>query len=151
MAALLRRAVREFGRPRYLVTDQGGQFTGHDFTRTVARLRIRQRFGAVHKHGSIAIIERFWKTIKYTTSLRSRFTASPRKLERRLTLIVQHYAYFRPHASLDGATPAEVYFEMPKPKPEPVELPRAAAGQRAAPLPVRIAFVDPETPALPSS
>ena len=105
--------------------------------------------GAVGKHGSIATIERFWKTIKYTPSLRSRFTASPRKLERRLILIVHHYAYLRPHASLDGATPAEVYFEMPKPKPEPVELPRAIAGKRTGPLPVRIAFVDPETPALP--
>ncbi len=149
MAALLRRATRRFGRPRHLVTDQGGQFTGQTFRNEVARLRIRQRFGAVDKHGSIAIMERFWKTIKNTTSLRSRFTASPRKLERRLTLVVQHYAYFRPHASLAGATPAEVYFETPKPKPEPVELPRAAAGRGTGPLPVRIAFVDRETPSLP--
>jgi len=71
MGSLLTMAVRTYGSPRHLITDQGGEFTGEEFIDAVDRHGIRQRFGAVGKSGSIAIIERLWKTLKYELHLKT--------------------------------------------------------------------------------
>jgi transposase InsO family protein len=70
--AYLQSAARRFGPPRHLVTDRGAQFTSELFGRTVAALGIRHRFGAVGKAGSIALIERFFRTVKDTMAVRLR-------------------------------------------------------------------------------
>jgi transposase InsO family protein len=62
MALLLRSAVRRFGTPRTFVSDPGTDLTGRAFRRLLKRLGIPLRFGAIGKTGSIAIIERFWRT-----------------------------------------------------------------------------------------
>ena len=63
--AFLDRAIRRAGAAsRHLITDQGGQFTDGAFGRWCRRRGIRQRFGAVGKYGSIAVIERLMRTIK---------------------------------------------------------------------------------------
>src|SRR5207249_5363351 len=62
---LLDRAIAIAGAgPRHLITDQGIQFTAKGFGRWCRRLDIKQRFGAVGKFGSIAIIERVIRTLK---------------------------------------------------------------------------------------
>ena len=61
---VLDRAIRSHGRPRHFVSDQGSQFTAEIFRETLRALGIQQRFGAIGRYGSIAIIERFWRTIK---------------------------------------------------------------------------------------
>src|SRR5262249_14592852 len=48
----------------HLITDQGTQFTSDGFKRWCRRRSIRQRYGAVGAHGSIAVIERFFRTLK---------------------------------------------------------------------------------------
>jgi putative transposase len=61
----LGRAIRQSGTvPRHLITDQGTQFTDARFGRWCRRRSIRQRFGAVGKYGSLAVIERLIRTIK---------------------------------------------------------------------------------------
>ena len=50
--------------PRDLVTDQGRQFVANDFRRWCRRRDIRQRFGAIGRHGSLAVIERCIQTLK---------------------------------------------------------------------------------------
>jgi transposase InsO family protein len=50
--------------PRHLITDHGSQFTDEAFGRWCARRRIRQRFGAVGKYGSIDVVERFIGSMK---------------------------------------------------------------------------------------
>jgi transposase InsO family protein len=110
MARLLRSAVRRFGVPRFFVSDHGTEFTGSSFRRSLQQLGIQHRFGAIGKTGSIAIIERLWKTLKQ--AFRDRYSAPPLRLaelEERLRLELLYYTNFRPHQALDGATPAEVY------------------------------------------
>ena len=46
MARLLRTAARSFGTPKYLITDQGTEFTGKVFRKAVSRLGIVHRFGS---------------------------------------------------------------------------------------------------------
>jgi transposase InsO family protein len=50
--------------PRHLITDRGKQFTARSFRRGCRRAGIRQRFGAIGKHGSIALVERCIRTLK---------------------------------------------------------------------------------------
>ncbi len=65
VANALGRAVERNGlAPKHLVTDQGGQFKGDAFKERCAKLGAKQRYGAVGKHGSIAIVERFIKSVK---------------------------------------------------------------------------------------
>jgi len=59
------RAIGKAGAaPGHLITDQGKQFRDKAFGRWCRRRGIRQRFGAVGKYGSIAVVERLIRTIK---------------------------------------------------------------------------------------
>ncbi len=64
IAAALRRAVDAHGAPRVLVSDRGRVFRSAAVRRATHRLRIQHRFGAVGQTGSIALLERFWRTLK---------------------------------------------------------------------------------------
>jgi hypothetical protein len=88
------------------VTDQGAQFTAVIFRVLLTSLGIRQRFGAVGKKGSIALIERCWRTLKHTLRLRFRRPLTKADLQRRAGYALVHYAFCRPHSALGGATPA---------------------------------------------
>ena len=51
-------------RPKHLITDQGMQFIADEFQAWCCRRAICQRFGAIGKYGSLAVIERFIRTLK---------------------------------------------------------------------------------------
>lgn len=108
VCGVLGRAVKRVGRaPRYMVTDQGVQFRS-EYRAWCTRHRVRARFGAVGQHGSIAVIERFWLTLK--TELLRRILV-PLRLETlcaEVTRYVDWYNAERPHRSLGGATPLEI-------------------------------------------
>jgi len=64
VAAFLKRASRNSrSRPKAIVTDKGVEFTSQSFKRLCRSLGSHQRFGAVGKHGSIAVIERFIRSM----------------------------------------------------------------------------------------
>ncbi len=86
MTVLFDRTAQRYGRPSHFVSDQGKQFTSDLFQDVLAGLRVRQRFGAVGEKGSIAIIERFWRTIKDQAGLRPLPPLFREDLERRLEL-----------------------------------------------------------------
>jgi transposase InsO family protein len=72
-------------------------------------LSIGQRFGAIGQYGSIAIIERFWRTLKELLGIRVWPPRSAAHLEARVELALMYYPSLRPHQGLGGATPTEVY------------------------------------------
>jgi transposase InsO family protein len=52
-------------RPKHLIVDQGSKFKCEHFENDWCKARnIRPRFGAVGQHGSIAVVERFHRTMK---------------------------------------------------------------------------------------
>lgn len=108
----LGRTFRRIGAtPGYFITDQGEQFSADDF-RTWCRSRgIRQRFGAVGRYGSIAVVERFIRTMKNECTRRLLVPYDRRALRRELALYVAWYNGDRPHTVLDGRTPDEVYYD----------------------------------------
>ena len=116
------RALRS--QPAHLITDHGVQFTADDFATWCRRRRIRRRFGAIGKYGSLAVVERFIRSMKsecfrVLTLVPFRRVAFKRELD--------HYvAWFnaeRPHSRFGACTPDEIYFgRMPacrKPRFEP--------------------------------
>jgi transposase InsO family protein len=109
VCALLERAVATAGRPpKYTVTDQGGQFQD-EYRNWCRRLQIKPRFGAVGKSGSIALIERFWRTLKTECTRAIVVPLRHSDMREELSLFVRWFAEYRPHQGLDGRTPREVY------------------------------------------
>jgi transposase InsO family protein len=49
--------------PKYSVTDQGAQFQS-EYRKSCVRHSVKPRFGALGKHGSIALVERFILSLK---------------------------------------------------------------------------------------
>jgi len=153
MCMLLDRAVAETGRaPKYTVTDKGVQFRS-EFREWCARNEVKPRFGAIGKHGSIALIERFMRTLKDEGFRRILVPLGIEEMRGELAATVHWYNEHRPHRALRGATPAEVRDgRMPaneKPRLEPRArhpLARGSAKELARrctePIVLDVTFVD---------
>jgi transposase InsO family protein len=107
---LVRRFREEGCQPRHLVTDHGKQFVARAFKRWCRRRGIRQRFGAIGKYGSLAVIERAIRTFKAECT--RRLTLVPYRLaamHHDLALFASWYNRHRPHSRFGAATPDEIY------------------------------------------
>ena len=97
-------------KPKHLICDKGSQFWPcKDFKAWCNRKDIKPRFGAVGEHGSIAIVERFILTIKQVLAQLPLIPLRRESFCNELTMIIQWYNEHRPHDSLGGKTPNEVY------------------------------------------
>jgi putative transposase len=109
--AFLGQVVAKIGAPpRHLITDRGKQFSSKSFRSWCRHHAIRQRFGAVGKPGSIAVIERFIRTLKEWIRLLPIRSLVHRAVYREAGLFIAWYNADRPHTTLKGVTPDEVYF-----------------------------------------
>jgi putative transposase len=112
-AALDRIMAKEQVRPKYLIVDQGRQFKCDHFEWTwCPAMNIRPRFGAVGRHGSIAVVECFHRTFKECFGL-TFIPEDQSEFEWEASLILDWYDEHRPHTTLGGKTPNEVYFSHP--------------------------------------
>jgi putative transposase len=143
-AEVVEAARRTHGEPRHFVSDQGAQFTARVFREHLAAHGIRQRFGAVGKHGSIGIIDRFFRTLKESLGLPTWRRLARRDLEQRLDVALTHYVLFRPHQALRGATPAEIFLGEEPACRSAVRPPRATDANAPAVMPFRISHLDAE-------
>ncbi len=158
--AFVQRSIRVAGAaPVHLITDQGTQFQCHGFRRWCHRRRIVQRFGALGKHGSIAVIERFIRTMKEECTRRILVPYDDATLRREISLYVSWYNAHRPHSILAARTPNEVYYgrspacDAPRseprrrwPRSSPCAAPQAPIrGRRAARLNLRVSYVSGRT------
>lgn len=139
MCALVDETMAEFGKPRHLVVDKGGEFSAHTFRERLAAWRVRLRFCSAGNHRANSRLERFWLTLKVALGISP---PSPVVTEAEIHRALIHYAFHRPHGALRGATPAELYLGV-----EPAHLragrpPRGRRGDSAAPCPVTVLFLD---------
>jgi transposase InsO family protein len=118
--------------PKHLITDCGTQFTCDGFAPWCHKHGILHRHGAVGQTGTIALVERFIRTVKDgCTRLLPVVPLLRRALQGELQLFFGWYNSDRPHMSLQGATPDEVCFgrqsacHAPRFEPRP-SLPRAS-------------------------
>jgi transposase InsO family protein len=142
MARLLKTAVKIFGKARYVITDQGGEFKGELFQKTAARLGIIQRFGTKDRIFATARLERFWRTLKQIASLKRDQPLTLEDLEPRLELALTYYLCFRPHQGLHGATPAEAFLGIEPARHSAVSPPRGRVGEGRKDAPFTVDFLD---------
>lgn len=104
-------------KPKYLVIDQGSQFTANEFRGEdgkggwCLKHGIVPRFGAFGKFGSIAIIERFNRTLKRELLRRVLIPFGLDAMCEELRVAIEWHNAHRGHASLNNRTPDEVYFD----------------------------------------
>jgi len=96
-------------KPKYLISDKGVQFWCKGYKRWCKRRKIKPRFGAVGQYGSIAVIERFIRTLKESCTRRIVVPLQREPLRRELRLFTDWFNESRPHSSLQGKTPNELY------------------------------------------
>jgi len=112
-------------RPKYTVSDQGTQF--REEFRAWCKLRgIRARFGAVGKQGSIALTERFIRTLKDECTRRILVPMGLGAFRKEIRLFGIWYNACRPSQALAGRTPLEVFAEGQRHRKD-----RAVASKRA--------------------
>jgi transposase InsO family protein len=124
--AFLGRAIHNAGAtPKHLICDRGSQFDCRGFKRWCKRREIQVRYGAVGQHGSIAVVERAIRTLKELLRMLVLIPIRQAAFRKELQLIVEWYNSFRPHSSLGGRTPDEVYFRKFPANRRPRHEPRA--------------------------
>ncbi len=97
-------------KPKYLISDQGAQFVATGFNAWCKTNDIKQRFGAIGKHGSIAVTERAILTFKNGCTRRILVPISRKDMIEETRLFFEWYNAHRPHMALGGKTPNESYF-----------------------------------------
>jgi putative transposase len=122
--AFLGRAIAAAGRaPKYIICDKGSQFWCAVFKGWCKKRGIRPRFGAVGQHGSIAVVERFIRTLKYEGLSGLVMPLRYETMRAELLRFINWFNAHRPHTTLGGKTPDEVYFRRfpanRKPRIEP--------------------------------
>jgi transposase InsO family protein len=109
VADALELAFVRHGVPKYIITDQEGVFAGSAFAELLSKWGPKQRFGAVGKHGSIAVTERAILTLKHEWLGRVPLISSLDHLERLLSDFTEYYNGWRGHMTLGGALPCTIY------------------------------------------
>jgi transposase InsO family protein len=109
MCALLDTAMGVARRaPKHMVTDRGCQFR-EEYRDWCEARGVKPRYGAVGKKGSIAVVERFMRTLKSEGLRRILVPYGLGAIREELRVFVCWYNEVRPHASLRAAAPAEVF------------------------------------------
>jgi transposase InsO family protein len=105
---LLDQAIQTTGQaPKYIVSDQGAQFQS-EYRDWCERRGVKPRFGAIGKHGSIAVLERMILSLKdeYLWRIAVPFRLSAMNAEMAAYMI--WYNTVRTHDALHGLTPQDV-------------------------------------------
>jgi transposase InsO family protein len=122
----LEQAFEKYGPPKHLIMDHAPIFIGSAFSELLNKWDVKPRFGAVGKQGSIAVTERVIKTVKYEWLKRVPVIRGFDHLTRLCDEFVEWYNEWRPHMTLDGARPDDVYSgdEFRRPDRDKKKVPR---------------------------
>jgi len=104
----LERALRKYGQPIIFNTDQGAQFTAKSFINILLGQGIQVSMDGRGRALDNVFIERLWRTVKYE-EVYIRDYGSGSDAFQNLMRYFKFYNTKRPHRSLEGATPFEVY------------------------------------------
>jgi transposase InsO family protein len=115
---VLESVVEKYGPPKHIISDQGGVFIGDVFAELMGTYEILHRFGAIGRHGSIAVTERVNKTLKYEWLKRVTLIKDIDHLTELCSEFETWYNSWRPHMTLEGLRPDDVYYNNKPDKPE---------------------------------
>lgn len=104
----LQRAIRHSGIPEIINTDQGCQFTSEQWSEYVQKTGAGISMDGRGRWIDNVAIERFWRSIKYEDIYLKSYETG-REVTAGIKAYITRYNHYRPHQSLSGATPDEVY------------------------------------------
>ena len=107
----LQEAVRRFGTPEIVNTDQGAQFTSEVFTGVLKDHGIQISMDGKGRWVDNVFVERLWRSVKYE-DVYLRAYETPAELRAGLTRYFDFYNSRRRHSALDRYTPDAVYFHQ---------------------------------------
>jgi transposase InsO family protein len=113
----LESAIEKHGSPKHIISDQGKVFIGNVFAELLDTYHIKQRLGAIGKHGSISVTERAIKTLKYEWLKRAAIIKDFDHLVKLCDEFEDWYNDWRPHMTLGGFCPDDVYYNRKHEKP----------------------------------
>ena len=111
----LEQAMRKHGGPKHIISDQAQVFVSDAFAELLKQWNIKPRFGAIGKHGSIAVTERVIKTLKYEWLRCVPIIKGFDHLTSMCMEFEHWYNAWRPHMTLEGLRPDDSYYDR---KPE---------------------------------
>ncbi|UCE50350.1 MAG: DDE-type integrase/transposase/recombinase [Phycisphaerales bacterium] len=114
----LESAIGRHGAPKHIISDHASVFTGGVFAELLDNWSIKPRLGAVGKHGSISVTEKVTKTLKYEWLTRVVVVKGFDHLAMLCQEFEIWYNSWRPHMTLDGLRPDDVYYEKKPEKPK---------------------------------
>jgi transposase InsO family protein len=117
-AAALEDAFLRHGAPCHIITDQEALFVSDAFAGLLTQRGVKHRFGAVGKHGSIAVTERVILTLKYEWLNRVPVIRGLDHLSQLLHDFETYYNEYRGHTRLGGAVPSVMHRGEHWTKPE---------------------------------
>lgn len=115
---VLEEALSRYGKPEIFNSDQGSQFTSHDFTKVLLDHKIQISMDGKGAWRDNVFIERLWRSVKYEEVYLKAYD-SVAGARASIGKYIDFYNHKRPHSSLDDKTPDEVYFNK-------IALPEAA-------------------------
>jgi len=100
--------VLSVGRCDIFNTDQGAQFTSHDFTGMLLKNEIKISMDGKGRALDNVFVERLWRSVKYECVYLNEWN-SVKEARDGLREYFKFYNHVRPHSSLQGKTPANIY------------------------------------------
>ena len=97
-------------KPEIFHSDQGCQFTSSDFVARLQSEKIKISWSGRKRCYDNILVERLWRTVKYE-EVYLRAYSDGWEAEINLARFLWRYCHVRPHSSLGGKTPHEVYTE----------------------------------------
>jgi len=104
----VRNAIKNYGVPGIINSDQGSQFTSDEYIKLLADEKIRQSMDGKARWVDNVLIERWFRSLKVEYVYINDYV-SPKELRQGITEYVEMYNNQRPHQSLDYDTPNDVY------------------------------------------
>jgi len=112
----LSEAIRRFGKPEIMNSDQGSQFTSIDFIKALKGADIKINMDGKGAWRDNVFVERLWRSVKYEEVYLHAY-GSVSVARSGLARYLNFYNTRRPHSSLDGQTPDQAYHNKPQPVP----------------------------------
>jgi putative transposase len=102
-------ALAHYGTPTIFNTDQGSQFSSTEFVDLLRHHGMQQSMDGKGRWVDNVFVERLWKSVKYEEVYLHAYD-SVAQAKHALEGYFSFYNQRRPHSSLDGKTPDQVYF-----------------------------------------
>jgi putative transposase len=104
----LKEALATYPKPEIFNTDQGSQFSSHEFTTILKQHDVQISMDGKGRWIDNVFIERFWRSLKYEEVYLRAYQSIP-EAKAYIDAYIQDYNQQRRHSSLDNQTPEIVY------------------------------------------